>query len=368
MEKQKKARIEWADIAKGIGILLVLAGHAPRDIMRDRYAWIDFGYYFIYTFHMPFFFFLSGWMFGHGQTVQKTPGQFLSGKIKTLLIPWAVFSSLVYLLIQGVNAVPFAKGMLQGTFLEPMGAIEYAGECVSGTNPYCIHLWYLYTLFFIQIIAFLLCWGYRKARKCPEISRVFQGLLLGTAAVLFVGTPAGLPVMTNLSSYLMYFVWGMGMAGACSFQNRRLLFCLIPGGMLCAVNTFAVNMKAIDSAAAQTAIYYLCSFVGVPMMILGLCALARSLEGKSRRLQWLGKNSFGIYLLHQPLACAVLGTVLVRVLPLNVGVCMGIMAVCMAASVAFPYAVAKLAERMGAAKLLQSLLGVKKMEKFPWKT
>src|SRR5699024_7812026 len=108
-----------------------------------------------------FFFFLSGWMFGQGQTVQKTPGQFLSGKIKTLLVPWAVFSALVYFLIQGVNAVPFAKGMLQGTFLEPMGAIEYARQCVSGTNPYCIHLWYLYTLFFIQIITFLLCWSCR---------------------------------------------------------------------------------------------------------------------------------------------------------------------------------------------------------------
>ena len=55
-----RQRVQWIDAAKGIGILLVLLGHAPRDIMRADYTWIDFCYYFIYTFHMHFFFFLSG--------------------------------------------------------------------------------------------------------------------------------------------------------------------------------------------------------------------------------------------------------------------------------------------------------------------
>lgn len=43
-----KRRVKWVDTAKGIGIILVLLGHAPRDIMRLEYSWIDFGYYFIY--------------------------------------------------------------------------------------------------------------------------------------------------------------------------------------------------------------------------------------------------------------------------------------------------------------------------------
>ena len=51
-----RQRVQWIDAAKGIGILLVLLGHAPRDIMRADYTWIDFCYYFIYTFHMHFSF------------------------------------------------------------------------------------------------------------------------------------------------------------------------------------------------------------------------------------------------------------------------------------------------------------------------
>ena len=43
-------RIKWVDIAKGIGIILVIVGHT---IALEYSAPI-------YTFHMPLFFFLSG--------------------------------------------------------------------------------------------------------------------------------------------------------------------------------------------------------------------------------------------------------------------------------------------------------------------
>ena len=45
-----KTRIGWVDTAKGIGLLLVIIGHLPIPLVP---VWI-------YTFHMPLFFFLSG--------------------------------------------------------------------------------------------------------------------------------------------------------------------------------------------------------------------------------------------------------------------------------------------------------------------
>src|SRR5512144_3032083 len=52
-----KKRLEYIDIAKGIGILLVVMGHNDFSLVSP------FFYKFIYAFHMPLFFFLSGMFF-----------------------------------------------------------------------------------------------------------------------------------------------------------------------------------------------------------------------------------------------------------------------------------------------------------------
>lgn len=45
-------RIEWVDIAKGFGIILVVIGHMVKgNGIVGQYIW---------AFHMPLFFFLSG--------------------------------------------------------------------------------------------------------------------------------------------------------------------------------------------------------------------------------------------------------------------------------------------------------------------
>ncbi|MBF1069294.1 MAG: acyltransferase family protein, partial [Prevotellaceae bacterium] len=49
MSEQTK-RIEALDIAKGIGIILVIIGHMSSSYLRD----------WIYSFHMPLFFIISG--------------------------------------------------------------------------------------------------------------------------------------------------------------------------------------------------------------------------------------------------------------------------------------------------------------------
>ncbi|EPJ4139137.1 acyltransferase family protein [Klebsiella pneumoniae] len=60
-------RETWVDYAKGIGIILVVFGHANRGlyssgiyISPEIYHYLD---NVIYSFHMPLFFFLSGLFF-----------------------------------------------------------------------------------------------------------------------------------------------------------------------------------------------------------------------------------------------------------------------------------------------------------------
>ena len=68
-------RIEWIDTAKGIGLLLVIFEHLSIPYVT---AWI-------YTFHMPLFFFLSGVVFsGEKYTFQE----YLKKRVKALVIPY----------------------------------------------------------------------------------------------------------------------------------------------------------------------------------------------------------------------------------------------------------------------------------------
>ena len=59
-EQPAKQRVGWTDLAKGAAILLALWSHAIRDPMRVEKLVLDYFYRVVYTFHMAFFFRLSG--------------------------------------------------------------------------------------------------------------------------------------------------------------------------------------------------------------------------------------------------------------------------------------------------------------------
>lgn len=63
------------DIAKGVGIILVVIGHLPTTLGGV-----------IYTFHMAFFFMLSGWCFSDRHLGAKCT--FLKKRTISLLLPW----------------------------------------------------------------------------------------------------------------------------------------------------------------------------------------------------------------------------------------------------------------------------------------
>ena len=74
-------RIDWIDAAKGFAILLVMMGHSdPPEVVM---TWL-------YTFHVPLFFFLSGYVFKikNGENFLS----FVRRKIFTLVVPMILFS------------------------------------------------------------------------------------------------------------------------------------------------------------------------------------------------------------------------------------------------------------------------------------
>ena len=78
-----KARLGWVDAAKGIGIVLVVYGHAVDGLrsagLVPADGWAAFSFYAIYTFHMPLFFLLSV-LFAR-RSAERVTGPFLRSRL-----------------------------------------------------------------------------------------------------------------------------------------------------------------------------------------------------------------------------------------------------------------------------------------------
>lgn len=134
----KQNRIHWVDYAKGIGIFLVVLGHVCRGLELSSVlnpvfaAPID---RWIYAFHMPIFFFLSGLLINH--SVSRPLKNFVIDKLKTLAYPYFVWS-----VIQGLLIYMTSRYTNSSISLSNILGIIY--------QPILI-FWFFYVLFIILI-------------------------------------------------------------------------------------------------------------------------------------------------------------------------------------------------------------------------
>lgn len=88
IKRNMKERIKWIDTAKGIGIILVILGHVTSA--KSNLVIV------IYSFHMPLFFFLSGYVFSYKK--YQNGWLFLKKKAQNLLIPFFCFTGVAIFL------------------------------------------------------------------------------------------------------------------------------------------------------------------------------------------------------------------------------------------------------------------------------
>ena len=155
---QTAKRLDHIDIAKAIGLLLVIYGHTFRMSMRAAHPWCAFSYTFVYRFHVPLLFLLSG--MGCTLTAQKNRSlsarQYVCKKARSLLLPWGIYSGFLYALFCMANLVPPVRALLSGSAYQLKQPAEYLWLVLRNENPYGFHLWYLPTLFWLVLTAWLL--------------------------------------------------------------------------------------------------------------------------------------------------------------------------------------------------------------------
>jgi len=289
-------RIEYLDIAKGIGILLVVLGHNDFEVISL------FVHQLIYSFHMPLFFFLSGYFINTSIPFFD----FFRKRFNALLKPYFFTLFLIYF-----TSISFEK----------MGfntAITRIVKSLYGSGHYLdwVQLWFLPQLFVVSLYAFIFIalvsklqnrwirWGILLAILAISLPFLnsfypFQISVFGKEYELF-----GLPFSLDLVFLTgFFFILGNEIRQITSEKTFDNLFILVGTGIGLVVLNYLFRYE-IDFNIRQ----YESFLVNTTEAILGILfilALSRQIELHTNRLatvfKYLGNISLIILLFHVPI-------------------------------------------------------------------
>jgi fucose 4-O-acetylase-like acetyltransferase len=267
-----KPRQLWLDIARGVGVILVVYGHVVRGLIGadalPSEPWVCWSDFALYSFHMPLFFFLSGLNVFH--SLGRGRKAFLAEKLWTVGWPYLLWS-----LIQGSVAAVFASRTNAGQTFDRLLTI--------GWEPIA-QFWFLYALMILHLAVLLV--GRR-----PRI-------LLALGVVAFVSS-AFAPVDSLARSILYSFLfYAAGVAMGPWLRKVTVSRAQAALGLALGVPLFALAVAfcgVVSGLEPQALVTILCAVAG------GYVVLCIGWIGRgplARAAAYVGQASMTIYVLH----------------------------------------------------------------------
>jgi fucose 4-O-acetylase-like acetyltransferase len=275
MTTEKRGRVNTVDIVKGIAIVLMVFGHTEQGAMH-RHWWsamprfvkgMAFTESFIYSFHMPAFFFIAG-LFLAGSLTRRGPVGFAMEKIKTILYPYVLWG-----LIESLSD-PLTAPFRNGT--HPFSWYRVFMDLASGNAS-----WFLITLFECQLLAILIF-------RLPHWAQ----MALALAGCYFMPVS---PVIVLYRPFLFFpfVVAGMWVGGRrmSLVENLPRKTAWLAFGVLIAVQLAAIAYGGEVNRWTITPL----GLTGTVMLIF----LSRGLTGTvwDKLFRWLGEGSLAIFLI-----------------------------------------------------------------------
>jgi len=252
----------WIDIAKGIGIILVIMGHT----MFPLHVAID-------VFHMPLFFFIAGLILQYKYEIKD----FLIKKINRIFIPYVFFYSLIFI--------------IQNIILH------------NGPTLY-FHLWFLQSMFVALIIAYVVIkYASTKIGTLIMLSFLLYGWCIARYKITILPMNMDRGILASgfvlLGYYLKPIVFKLAginvlwkkfglLFGAIIIYAFSLFFSLKWYSPIC-------SLSRMDLGEYGFVLCMVTTLAGVFSVIL-----FSQIIKTSKILEWLGKNSLIIFIFHEP--------------------------------------------------------------------
>jgi fucose 4-O-acetylase-like acetyltransferase len=279
-----KYRLDWLDAAKGLGMLLVMLGHTDIPTQLKTY---------IYTFHMPLFFFLSGYLF----TLKKFPNLkvFLSKRTKSLILPYLCFSLIAYIWFIIIFHFGFVKYQ-ENLFMPLIGSLVAIRSTVWTVHTGA--LWFIDCLFCTEVLFYFIT---KIGRKKIAIGIVLIFIsVLGCFYNKLVGRP--LPwsldvTMISVGFYGAGFFYKEYRQKLDRFIKNKTFVCLITINIAAGYLNYIHSGTRVDlynSSLGNIGLFYISAFSGIGAFII----LIKRIK-YNKNLQYIGENSLIYLSLHQ---------------------------------------------------------------------
>lgn len=277
----KRRNYDFVDVSRALGILLVIIGHTP--------FFYQTAINLIYSFHMPLFFILSGFLYNQDKYSKMPFREVLLKRVKAYLVP--------YLQLGIINIV--LNSIFDLVFLRQVKSVkdilvQLYGYFICDTNyfPDFAALWFLLCLF----VATMMFWFIMKlpfrfagivSVACMAIAYCTY-LCFGEFQLPFRIFPAFMGVFFMFVGYFLKKYDVFTLVDKKKWMYIILFVCTAIG----LVSAFLNGYVSMNSNKYEQLYLYLCSSVFLSVALMFVCYKFKLFH--CRFLIWLGRNTIPV--------------------------------------------------------------------------
>jgi fucose 4-O-acetylase-like acetyltransferase len=266
---------------RGLAIVLVVFGHIIGSTQTGGMRVSDdsifrYFYFSLEYIRMPLFTIISGWVYACKPVSLLDRNKFVSGKVRRLLMPMFVISTLLFL----------SRIVIPGTNTKP----ELSDLKFNIIFPYDIY-WYLYSLFIIFLVITIIdTQPFFKRIEGWSVVLMASLLMLIICKIFLTGMPNFFSIKG--ATYLFpFFLTGIGIFRFKEIMlNRKMLLWVC---ILFACSIFIQQLTWFGFIPSQPKH----SFLGLTVGITAALILFQ-LNWKNNVLVWIGNYAYAIFLFH----------------------------------------------------------------------
>ncbi len=299
--KPQQSRVDYIDYAKALGMLTIIWGHTKLTGVSNE---------FVYAFHIPLFFFLSGMVFNR----ERYDGfrQFFMRKVKTLLYPYLIFSVVTWAFWASYSYLTQAP--VKSYWMPLLQTFVAQGS--GGFLEHNVPLWFVTCLFVVEMLYWLIS-------KLKDWQNIVISILCAVVGYLLVYQCKFwdfrlLPWSIESALMAMPF-FALGNLLVKRITHEKIITAVANHkwisfiGMLIgfALTAWLGHQNGVVSMGHSRIgnnhlLFYFTALIGIIAMLL-LCVLlsnikaGKKLENIFSGLRWFGKNSFNAMAIHNPI-------------------------------------------------------------------